>query len=264
MTRDLIGCCALITGASSGIGEATAKELAAKGMRVALVADKEKELNRVTGAIVSAGGSAISMVVDLSKPAEVEGLVEKVEALIGPLDLLVNNAGVGLGAAVVETEARDLRFLFEVNFFSLAEICRQAMRSMGARRSGHIINVSSAAARFGGPGISAYSATKGAVHAFTQALRIEATAAGVSVSEVLPVSVGTRFFDNVRGEGYRPKGIVLTAERVAQSITRCAMSHRPRPEVLPYPGLRALFVVNALLPGLLVRLVGSRYAADSR
>src|SRR5207248_8264159 len=117
------------------------------------------------------------------------------------------------------------------NFFALAELCKQALEVMAPRRKGRIINVSSAAGRFGSPTISAYSATKGAVHAFTQALRIEARVHGVYVSEVLPISVQTKFFDNVKGEKYQPTGVVLPPETVAQSILRCATARRPRPEI---------------------------------
>lgn len=260
MSIDLRDRKVLITGASSGIGEAAARAFAAAGAHAAIVSEREAELNAVAEAICATGGRAAAFVADFSKPEQVDGLIARVEQQIGPLDILVNNAGVGMSADILSTPMADMRFLFEVNFFALAALCRQALAAMSPRGHGHIINVSSAAGRFGSPTISAYSATKGAVHAYTQALRIEARVYGVAVTEVLPISVQTPFFDNVRRGRYRPGGVVLTADRVAQSILHCAASAHPRPEVLPYPFLRTAFVLNALLPGLLTRYAGREYA----
>ena len=260
MGIDLSKRCILVTGASSGIGEETARTCAQHGARVVIVSEREAELDAVAQSIRQAGGDVIPRVVDLSKPDQVEGLIERIEAEVGHVDTLVNNAGVGLHAPVLQTRTEDMRFLFEVNFFAVAELCKQALTAMATRRNGRIVNVSSAAGRFGSPTISAYSATKGAVHAYTQSLRIEARVHGVLVSEVLPISVRTRFFDNVKDGKYVPHGFVLTPEGVAQDILLCIASRRPRPEILPFRGIRLVFVLNALLPGLLVRIAGRSYA----
>jgi|SRR5579871_1570126 len=262
--RALSGRRVLITGASSGIGEVTARTFATAGARIAIVSEREAELKNVANSIQAQGGQAKAFVADLSCPDQVAGLLCRVEQQIGPLDILVNNAGVGMGAEILDTSLQEMRFLFEVNFFALAALCQQALAAMAPRGHGHIINVSSAAARFGGPTISAYSATKGAVHAFTQALRIEAAVHGIAVTEILPISVRTRFFDNMRGERSQPSGVVLTPELVAQSILRCAAARRPKTEVLPFPGIRALFVLNALSPGLLSRVARRSYAREVR
>lgn len=255
---------ALVTGASSGIGEATARAFAATGATVVLVSEQEKALLSVARSICAQGGQATSIVADFCHQEQVVGLIERIEQQVGPLDIVVNNAGVGLGASVLQTKPRDIRFLFEINFFALAELSRQALAAMAERRKGRIINVSSAAGVFGSPNISAYSATKGAVHTFTQALRMEALEYGVQVSEVLPISVRTPFFDTARGEKYRPHGHVQTAETVARAIVRTALSRHPRAEVLPYPPLRAVFVLNALWPDLLVRLARRQYVRTLR
>jgi len=254
----------LITGASSGIGEVAARTFAAAGASVAIVSERKEELEEVAKSIRNQGGKAAAFVVDLACPEQVEGLIARVEKQIGPLDILVNNAGVGMGAEILDTSLQEMRFLFEVNFFALASLCKQALAAMAPRGRGHIINVSSAAARFGGPTISAYSATKGAVHAYTQALRIEAAVYGIAVTEILPISVRTRFFDNMRGERSQPSGVVLTPEMVAQSILRCAAARRPKPEILPFPGIRAVFVLNALSPDLLSRVAKRSYAREVR
>jgi uncharacterized protein len=254
----------LVTGASSGIGETTARLFAAEGAQVILISQQEAELHRVAADIRQAGGRATVLVADFARPEQVEGLIACAEREVGPLDVLVNNAGVGMGATALDTPPDELRLLFEVNFFALVSLCRQAMAVMAPRGKGHIINVSSAAARFGSAGVSAYSATKGAAHAYTQALRTEASVYGIHVTEVLPISVRTKFFDNVHGEKYAPSGIVLTAERVAQTIVRCARSPRPKAEVLPYRPVGIVFVLDTLFPGLMARIAARQYQKDQK
>jgi short-subunit dehydrogenase len=190
--------------------------------------------------------------VDFSKAEQVADLADRAEALAGPVDTLVNNAGVGMRCLIGERPMEDNRFLFEVNFFALASLCTQFLAKMTQRGSGRIINISSAAGQFGCANMSTYSASKGAVHAYTQALRVEARVHNVFVSEVVPISVRTPFFERVRGKAYRPLGVVITAERVAQSIVGCACSAHPRPEVWPYLPIRLVFLANVLAPGLMV------------
>ena len=252
----------LITGASSGIGEAAAREFAQQGAVVVIIAEKAEDLHVVAQSIRDAGGRATAVVVDLSKPAEVFGVIARIEAEVGPLDVLINNAGIGLGATIMETRQEQMRLLFEVNFFAMAELCKQALTAMSVRRRGRIINVSSAAALFGSPTVSAYSATKGAMHAYTMALRTEASAYGISVSEVLPVSVRTRFFDSVHGEKYDPSGVMLTSDQVAHSIVQCAAATRPAAEVQPYYPIRFIFILTALFPSLMATIAAHLQAKN--
>ncbi len=243
----------LITGASSGIGEALSKLVAKRGAKVILVAEHSIELQRVAGEIMAAGGDAQYELLDLTA-TERDGVLQRCEKKYGPIDIVVNNAGMGLGAEVVETSDVDLRLVFELNFFALFDLSRQAVRLMSTRKRGVIVNVTSAAARLGSPGISVYSATKGAVHTFSQALRMEAGAAGVQVCECLPVSVRTPFFDSVRGSKYRPGGVVLTPEQVAVAILKAVSCDRVPCEVLPFKPIRLAFIADACFPGLMPAL----------
>ncbi len=254
----------LVTGASSGIGAATARAFARAGARVALVSERGLALQDVACAIQAEGGCAAPLVADFSQPEQVTGLVARAEARIGPLDVLVNNAGVGMAASVVTTPPEDLRLLFDINFFALADLCRQALAGMAARERGRIINVSSGAGRLGLPGVSAYSATKGAIHTFTGSLRCEARAYGVRVSEVLPISVKTDFFENARGRKYRPVGVMMSPDIIARKIVACAASSRALPEIVPYRSLRLLFALESLCPGIVDGVLGRNFARDVR
>jgi short-subunit dehydrogenase len=221
---------AVITGASSGIGLATAHRLAKLGIRVYLLSNVEPDLRDAVQAIRQQGGEAEQREVDLTHPSALAGLLDGIEKSWGPVDLLVNCAGIGYNADVVDLRPEVYRTLFEVNFFALVELSQQALRLMGARGRGHIVNVTSASARRSLAKMGAYAASKAAAHAFTQSLRIESSRVGVGVSEVLPISVRTNFFrdsaTSQAGKGYRPRGLVQTPEQIAELIVKCIRENR--------------------------------------
>jgi short-subunit dehydrogenase len=249
---ELSGRRAVVTGAAAGIGRATALALGTEGMLIEAVDRDAAGLE----SLAAADGHVRPRVADLSRPSEVEPLIERIEQEAGPIDLLVNVAGIGLQASVLEMTPDDLRRLFEVNFFATATLCREALRVMSARRRGEIINISSAAARRGLPGLGGYAATKAALHTFTQALRLEARHHGVAVTEVLPISVRTGFFEAATNRAARPyaaAGRVQTPEYVAQRIVACA--RHPVAELHTTPWLHPVFALEALAPNLIDRLV---------
>lgn len=243
----------LITGASSGIGEALARRCASAGAEVIILSDHIEGLLKVQNSICEQGGKCQVYQLDLSSSTEVEGALVKIEAKYGAIDSLINNAGVGLGATLLQTTATNLRFLFEVNFFSLHTLCKDAFDLMSTRGKGWIVNVTSAAARCGSPGVSAYSASKGAVHALTQAFRIESYGTGVEVSECLPISVKTNFFNNVRGEQYKPEGVVLQSDHVADVIANAITRPHMPAEILPFRPIRLAFIIEATVPWIFSR-----------
>jgi short-subunit dehydrogenase len=246
---DLAGKVALITGASSGIGEATAREFARERARVALFARREDRLQAVADRIRREGGQVMVCAGDVTDPGAVQGAVQNILAEWKRLDLLVNNAGRGLAAPFEAVTARELRDLVEVNLIAVLTATQAVLPTMLQQASGHIINISSVAGRRGLLFRTAYSATKFALVGLTESLRQELQGTGVHVSLVYPIFTRTEFHDvEVKKVELRRYGPVQSAEQVAKAIVRCA--RRPRPEVYPYPPARILAVLSALAPGM--------------
>jgi short-subunit dehydrogenase len=158
----------LITGASRGIGEAIAKKFARAGATVALVARNKDALEDVAGPL---GGTVHAA--DLADPAQVAGLIPRVEDEAGPIDVLVNNAGIGIACGFTDAADDVLRTTTEVNYLAPAELCRQVIPGMLRRGGGHIVNVSSLAGIAVYPGLVTYSASKAALSHFTAGLRAD-------------------------------------------------------------------------------------------
>jgi short-subunit dehydrogenase len=251
---------AVITGATSGIGRATAELFARHGIEVGVLAEIPAHLKETVETIRRAGGRAFPVHADLSDPEQVEGVIPRIEREFGPVDLLVNNAGLGLQADVPEATDADLRLLFEINYFAAFFLSRDAFRLMSERGRGQIINVSSASARRALPGLSVYASSKAAMHAFSQALRIEARRKGVFVTEILPMSVKTPFFKNARNRSKRPYAVgsfSITPERLAERIL-WAVRH-PVPELYSSSLSRFVLGLDGMFPKILDRvLAGSR------
>ncbi len=244
----LLGKVALVTGASSGIGAATAKALAREGTRVALLARREDRLEEVADEIRRMPGHAMVCPADVTDGEAVKATIERVLGQWKRIDLLVNNAGRGIAAPLEATTPEDLRALLEVNLVSVLTLTQAVLPGMLKHASGHIINVSSVAGRRGLPLRSAYNATKFALVGLSESLRQELQGTGVHVSIVYPIFTETEFHA-VELKKTEPKryGPVQTAEHVARAIVRCARS--PRPEVYPYPPARILAALNTLAPG---------------
>lgn len=246
---------AVITGASSGIGAATAVACAREGMRVVLAARRPDRLAGVAADVRAAGGEARVVPTDVGDPQAVGALVDATVAGWGRLDVLVNNAGIGLLAAVEDTRATDFERLLRVNFLGAVYATLAALPHMRRQGGGHIVNVASVIGKRASPFRAAYVASKFALVGFSEALRMELRPAGIHVTCVCPVGTATEFFEAEENRLGIPgrRGPVQPAERFARAIV--AALRRPRPEVHPYPPARALFVLNALAPGLVDRLL---------
>lgn len=185
---------AIVTGASSGIGAATAEALARKGYAVALAARRREKLDEVARRCRDAGGEARVIVTDVADPAQVDALVAGVVDEFGRVDVMVNNAGYGVFARAWETPPEQMRAIFEVNFFGLFHGCRAVAPVMIRQGSGHIFNVSSVIGKRGTPFHGAYCATKFAVSGLTESMRVEMKPYGVRVTLVCPALTDTEFF----------------------------------------------------------------------
>lgn len=186
----------LITGASRGIGEAIVRRLLPTGAQLALVARQEGPLNALAHEV---GG--IAYPVDLSDPAEVAGLIGRIEA-DGPIDVLINNAGVDNTGGILTQSAEALRQIYQVNLLTPVELCRQVLPGMVGRGRGHIANISSMAGTAVFPGLGLYSSTKAGLTHFTAGLRadLKGLPVGTTVVELGPIP--TDMLSHV--DAYRP------------------------------------------------------------
>jgi len=212
-----------VTGASSGIGAATARELASRGAAVVVAARALEKLEKLAREASASGGRIIAVQTDVADRGSVEAMVGRTVGEFGSLDILVNNAGLGLSGRVSELRPDDLRYVFEVNTLGPLNSIQAALPRMG--RGGRIINVSSVVGKRAIPKVGGYCASKFALNALSDALRVELAERGVSVTSVYPGTTRTSFRENSRRtrdekRGWRPKGV--PPERVAARIADAA------------------------------------------
>lgn len=203
---------ALVTGASRGIGAATALELGRRGFTVAINYRQDAAAAAaVREQIVLAGGAAQTFAADVSRPEEVTALFREVEAKLGalPLEVLVCSAGIVRDTLLGASEPADFATVLAVNLDGVVACCREASRRMIRQRRGSIVNLSSVAAQRPGRGQSNYAASKGAVESFTRALAVELAPRGVRVNAVAPGVIETHMSEEVRA---------LAPEEVARRI----------------------------------------------
>lgn len=209
---DLATARVLVTGGSSGIGRATARLLRERGAAVAICARNERRLAeaaRETG--------AVPIVADVADEASVIALVERVQRELGGYDTLVNNAGFGTFAPLLETTAEDFRRVWETNVLGAMLVARESARVFVKQRRGNIVNVASTAGQRAGPGGSAYASTKFALSALTQSWRAELRRHDVRVMQVNPSEVITEFFATA-GREQPDDPTKLHGEEIAQLI----------------------------------------------
>jgi short-subunit dehydrogenase len=216
---------ALITGASSGIGEATAKALATEGYKVILLARSKDRLERVASRIAEQGGSAFAYRVDLSKAEEVSNVVRRVLAEAGVPDVIVNNAGAGRWLSVLETSPAEFEGMIAVPFLAAFYVTRAFLPRMLERGSGHIVNVCSVAGSLVWPGAAGYAASRAALRCLSRTLHTELAGTGVGVSTVMLGKVRSTFWEHNPGSEQRlPRANAflptLTTEEAAGVIVK--------------------------------------------
>jgi clavulanate-9-aldehyde reductase len=224
MANELTDQVIAVTGASSGIGEATALACARAGAAVALGARRVERIEGLAQQIVAEGGRAIAIRTDVGEEAEASAFVERAHSELGRLDVLVNNAGVMLLGPIEDADTEEWRRMIHTNVFGVLYCSHAALPLMRAQGSGHIVNVSSVAGRVARAGSGVYNLTKFGVGAFSESLRQEGVAMGVRVTTIEPGAVATELPGHNRPQvleqmAKRFAGVTpLAAEDIARAI----------------------------------------------
>ena len=250
----LKGSVAVVTGASAGIGEATAVALAQHGAKVVLAARRLDRLESMAERITRGGGTALAVPCDVTDHRELQTLRSVVQEAFGPADVLVNNAGIPGGGDLAELDYDQIRRVVEVNVLGVMFGTRAFLPGMLARGHGHVVNVASLAGRFAAPGASVYTATKHAVVAFSESMNITTARKGVFVTAVNPGFVPTEGFT-----GGGPRVLRVTLDQVSAAIVQAV-----RDETAPVVDVPRWAGWARLVPGPLYRMVAGiaaqRYA----
>jgi short-subunit dehydrogenase len=240
----------VITGASSGIGLATAQLAAKRGARVVLSSRKETDLRRIASDITAAGGQAVFVIADVANPEEVDAIAAVAVETFGGIDTWVNNAGVSIFGKLTDVPMADKKRLFDVNFWGVVHGCRAALRHM-KERGGAIINIGSIVSDQAMPLQGIYSASKHAVQGYTNALRMELEhdRLPIAVTLVKPSAIDTPYLEHARNymdaaPSFPPP--VYAPELVARTILRCA--EKPVRDITVGGGGRLMTLMGALAP----------------
>ena len=191
MKIDLTGHTAVITGASRGLGEAMAKALAASGVSIALVARDVARLDAVKAAIVGAGGKAETFTADVTDEQDVTAMADAVTRKLGPVDILINNAGTNIRKKLTDFTLAEFRSVIDSSLISTFLVSRAFLGQMRGRGYGRIINMTSMLSHVSLPERTAYSSAKTALLGFTRALALEVAADGITVNGISPGPFGT-------------------------------------------------------------------------
>lgn len=257
----------IITGASSGIGEATARLFGANGYRVALGARRFDRLQRLADEINSNHGEAFPFQVDVSRFDQIHAFTQAVFDRFGQIDILFNNAGFGRLNWLENLDLEgDVAALIRVNLVGMIAMTQAVLPHMIQRRRGHIINMSSVAGYIATPTYTVYAASKFAIRGFSESLRREVGVFGIRVSLICPGAVRTEFDEHtgaVRKTGMRtPERLRLTSEDVARSVFSL-VKHPRRVLIIPWI-MRPAVWVNILFPGLVDWAVERRFTRQER
>jgi short-subunit dehydrogenase len=266
---DIKGKVVVVTGASSGIGEATAREFGKEGARVVLAARRVERLEALAQEIQAMGTSAETLVVpaDLSKLEDIKSLIDQTLERFGRIDVLVNNAGFGRLDWLEKLDpVKDIKSQFDVNVLGVIQTTRQALPVMIKQRSGHIINMCSMAGLVATPTYTIYAACKHAVHGFSEALRREVKPWGIDVSMIYPGGVTTEFGQhagiNRKTKASTPKWLLLSAEDVGRAVVE--LVRRPRAMwIIPW-AWSVTALINKLFPSFVDYTTINRFTIPER
>lgn len=226
----LKGSTAIVTGASSGIGRETARQLAQAGSNVVLASRNGKALEELARELEPLPGRRLVAPTDVADREAVHAMVDRTLQEFGSIEVLVNNAGVGLNAPIADGSLENIRYVFEVNLFGAIHCIQAVTPHMKERRRGTIVNVSSVMGRLAGPYNGAYSAAKAAVNTLTDCMRQELKPDGITVTVIYPGYTITSFHANSHSEVKMPPRSRLLRgvgpEAVAKTIVRAVREGR--------------------------------------
>lgn len=269
MARDLTDQIIIITGASAGIGAATAVEAAKAGMHVVLAARRLDRLKAVAREVEQTGRQTLAIETDVADEAAVRRMVDQTVERFGRVDVMFANAGVGYLTGTETMDRQRERQMWEVNYFGTMHCLRAVLPLMRQQRSGHLVITSSIVGRIGLPYHTAYSATKSAQDTMAMGLRLEVEPFGIEVTTVHPITTRTEFFDvsaavNGQADGahHTPKGPMQTPQHVARRVI--AALRKPIPEVWPHRLSRIGAGLALLMPGMTRRALRKHANKDRK
>lgn len=235
----------LVTGASRGIGAEIARQAAAQGSRVGLLARTQPDLDRMRAELGPGCATATADVVDR---AQVHLAVEKISAELGPIDVVVVNAGVGLYGPFIDADVDDLDRVMRINYMGSVHVLKAVLPAMTARRHGHVAVIGSISGRMGSPFETGYSASKFALTGLTEGLSIELAPFNINVTLVNPGPMTTSFFD-ARGHAYdRTRPRPMSPSKVATLTLRAI--ERNRRDIFASAFMRQALISKTLVPPL--------------
>jgi len=255
-----------ITGASGGIGRATARVLAEGGYRVLLAARRQKQLAQIVEKINNSGGKAKYYYLDLGEEKSIANCARQVLQSKNPPDILINNAGYGIYGLLEDIPVEEARHMFETNFFGALSLTRHLLPALKKSDSGRIINVTSGVAKRGFPVMNYYSASKAALESMSECLKEELEPCGICVQVVYPLRTETGFSQSALryvpdSFSFPSSGPTQTAGEVALAISRGLKGKKFR--IHPHYSTKMLGVLNEICPGLTSRLLKLKDIVDS-
>jgi len=248
----------VITGASSGIGEACAIEFAKKGANLVLVARRKEKLLEVEKKLSQYNVKIAVIACDISDKSQVKQMCKQVLDEFNQIDILVNNAGFAIYGTISESSIEEIESQMNTNYFGMIYCTKNFLPKMQEQNSGHIVNVASVAASFGLPGIASYCASKFAMLGFSEGLQHELKGTNVKVTVVSPIMVKTNFFDHPSFSSmpkYSPTA--LNSKTVAKAVLKAANSSRL--EIIVPPIVRGAVWAKHTFPFFINPIIGSSF-----
>ncbi|MDQ2077197.1 SDR family oxidoreductase [Marinimicrobium sp. ABcell2] len=262
-SRDLV---VVITGASSGIGRATAHAFAREGATLVLAARREEALRETLHECEELGGRGIVVPTDVGDSEQVDRLADAAVEAYDRLDVWVNNAAVSLFGRLEETPREDYEHVLRTNLLGIVNGARAAIRQFREQGKGRLINVSSMVGHSGQPYVSAYVTSKWAIRGLTESLRMELSdAPNISATVISPASIDTPIFQhagNYTGRPIKAMKPVYPPEQVAAAIVRAAHARSPRREIIVGNAGRMMAMVRTLIPPLGERMMRQQVETD--